>query len=88
MRDVGMHQRIGEEGPEIGAPASGQQPIGEHGGVVARRHEGERPDQNAVGILRQHILAHEMHEAEDHKHHDDDRRNVEDRFAPLVQTSP
>ena len=82
MGPVGMDQRIGDEGPNLGAEAARQRAAEHDRGVVARAGMKREAEQELdVLIVAEQQRAHGMNERQQCQHRDDDRRNVEQRFA-------
>ena len=87
MHPVGVQQRVGEEAPQLGARAAGQNAVGECAGVITRRHEGQAPHQHAIDVGGEQPFPHRVHDAEQGEQYDHDGRDIEDRLVPLVQES-
>ncbi len=86
MHPVGMQQRVGEEAPDLGARAAGQNAVGERACVVARRHE--RQASTPARGRRRPCSSHSRTawtRPSTASNTTTTRGNVEDRFAPLVQ---
>ncbi len=78
---VGMDQRIGDEGPDLGAETALQRATEHDLGVVARRDEGKGKQELDVLIVAQQQRAHSMQQRQHGQQSDDDGRNIEQRFA-------
>ena len=77
---VGVNQRIGDESPDVGA-AAGQTAAQYNRVVVARRDESKCQQKFDVLLLGQKQCADKMHQCQYREHSENDRRDIEDRFA-------
>ena len=84
-----MDQRIGDEDPDVGWPASGPDHVGQHAGVIAGRNEGK--EQEKLGRLLRREEEHEdgVDEPDHRQQRDHDRGHVEHSFAAwLIEHGP
>src|ERR1700690_4311768 len=81
MRPVSVDQRIRHKGPQLPAEAAGKNAAEHDGGVIAGRNEREEEQQLYVLVAGEHVSAHRMNERQHGQHSDNDRRDVEERFA-------
>ena len=80
-----MYQCIGKEGPHICA-APRQRATKHNRTVVARRNESEAEQKFDVLLLAENEYAHRMNKHQHSQHGDDNRRDVEKRFALHEET--
>ena len=81
MNPAAMDQRIGEEGPHLGAEPAGQHAAGQNARFIADRIEGHQAEHQFVLARRQQIRAHEMDRGQQGEQADDHRWDIEGWFA-------
>ena len=77
MSPVGMDQRIGDEGPNLGAEAARQRAVEHRRAIVARGDEGKADQKLDVLIVAEQQRAHAMNERQQRQHDEHDRGDIE-----------
>ena len=80
MGPVGVDESVGDKRPDIRAAAR-QRAAKDNGIVIARRDESKIEQKFDVLLLAQYVRAHDVNKCQHSQHKDDNRRNVEERFA-------
>ena len=80
MSPVGVDESVSDESPDIRAAAR-QRAAKYKRIVVARRNESEIEQKFDVLLFAQYERAHDVNERQHSQYEDDNRRNVEERFA-------